>query len=791
MKITRDDIKEMVNETLSIIIEGRRPYDNLTDFFNNNIEKIKLGQLEYNDLPSYYFSSEANFINQLNSFSKANNILSRNKIQKANQKQQMIADKTPTKSKWTNFFLQNEKGIDATLDDAINYFNNDDSVTITPGNFRRQKFAFKANYISIVKEKIDDVRQWFYSNGGENLNSENYQIGLCEIVKKYKNIFKASLRNDILQKVDNSDELFYKFIKVILFTRNSNEHITELYKTNDMYLCFVAYKLLRSKEIIPTDIDTVENRLRFSNEYNFKQNIEHFEVGDNKNKTTPFCKTILSFLNIEKSSRATSDNILLLVNRLKENGGYSYLIKELNWLKEKSDEIKAPSEITYLYEVLHLLFYIAGYKSNNISLMFEKIDINYYNLMPQIMRMAFGLRFYLQYGENYLKLDRLIDENNADLFNPYTNALLSNEYICSILRNCIDLNIPQLNVKIGLPIEQIIEYWGNCYSFMTLTNTERYGSDIVLNWENLLNPNFSAEEAMERAGIDKFAKGKFKKSNKRGEIVNLSFYDFMMWDVKIKEKTQKEIYFFLANNTTVPWKYEYNRYDKQADEELGKKSIDIFNENYGICIEYQGEQHFRPFGVKGDDDDSIEMVLLGFKEKGVGPISTLKNELIERIVLGETPDKLETLIKDRLIQMCKKYINVPIFKEAYDAFQQGKDTYNIKTIKGDNDNHYIRRVISVKRFLDEINVIKQKKRDEIKVEAVRNKNWDMLYVLPGKKNAVTNDDMEMIIKLVGDNHFFWKQDEEKLLNYLSYRYNIVKQINNNTLFEQIVKELLK
>ena len=67
----------------------------------------------------------------------------------------------------------------------------------------------------------------------------------------------------------------------------------------------------------------------------------------------------------------------------------------------------------------------------------------------------------------------------------------------------------------------------------------------------------------------------------------------------------------------------------------------------------------------------------------------------------------------------------------------------------------------------------------------------MLYVLPGKKNAVTNDDMEMIIKLVGDNHFFWKQDEEKLLNYLSYRYNIVKQINNNTLFEQIVKELLK
>ena len=301
---------------------------------------------------------------------------------------------------------------------------------------------------------------------------------------------------------------------------------------------------------------------------------------------------------------------VIVDNTHSKNGKFKNPQELLNWLKEKSDEIKAPSEITYLYEVLHLLFYIAGYKSNNISLMFEKIDINYYNLMPQIMRMAFGLRFYLQYGENYLKLDRLIDENNAALFNPYINDLLSNEYICSILRNCIDLNIPQLNVKIGLPIEQIIEYWGNCYSFMTLTNTERYGSDIVLNWENLLNPDFSAEEAMERAGIDKFAKGKFKKSNKRGEIVNLSFYDFMMWDVKIKEKTQKEIYFFLANNTSVPWKYEYNRYDKQADEELGKKSIDIFNENYGICIEYQGEQHFRPFGVKGDDDDSIEMVFL-------------------------------------------------------------------------------------------------------------------------------------------------------------------------------------
>lgn len=784
MKITRGNIKEMVNEVLSVIIEGRKPYDNLTDFFNNNIEKIKLGQLEYNDLPSNYFSSEANFNKQLNLFTKVNNI---NKIRKANQKQQMIADKTPTKSKWTNFFLQNEKGIDATLNDAINYFKNDDSVTITPNNFRRQKCLFKANYANTVKEKIDSVRQWFYSNGGENLNSENYQIGLCEIVKKYKNIFKASLKSNILQKVDNSDELFYKFIKVILFTRPSNEHITELYKTNDMYLCFVAYKLLRSKEIIPTDIDTIENRQRFNNEYNFKQNIEHFEIGDNNTKTVPFCKTILSFLNIEKSSRATSDNILLLVNRLKENGGYSYLIKELNWLKEKSEEIKAPSKITYLYEVLHLLFYIAGYKSNNANLMFEKIDINYYNFMPQIMRMAFGLRFYLQYGENYLKLDRLIDENNAALFNPYTNKLLSKEYICNILRNCIDLNIPQLNIKMGLPIEQIIEYWGNCYSFITLINTEKYGGDAVLNWENLLNPDFSAEEAMERTGIDKFAKGKFKKSNKRGEIVNLSFYDFMMWDVKIKEKTQKEIYFFLANNTTVPWKYEYNRYDRQADEELGKKSIDIFNENNGICIEYQGEQHFRPFGVNGDDDDSIEMLYLGFKERGVGPISNLKNELLEIVESGKMPNNLEEFIRNRILQMCKKYINIPIFKEAYDALQQGKN----KTIKGGSDNHYIKRVISVKRFLDEINVIKQKKRDKIKVEAVRNKNWDMLYVLPGKKNAITNDDMESIIKLVGDNHFFWKQDEQKLLNYLSYRYNIVKQISNDTLFEQIVKELLK
>ena len=259
MKITRSNIKEMVNEVLSIIIEGRKPYDNL----------------------------------------------------KANQEQQIINDKAPTKSTWTNFFLQNEKGIDATLNDAINYF----KKAITPNNFNRQRCLFKANYKNIVKEKIDSVRQWFYSNGGENLNSENYQIGLCEIVKKYKSIFKASLGADILKKVDNSDELFYKFIKVILFTRHFNEHITELYKTNDMYLCFVAYKLLRSKEIIPTDIDTIENRQRFNNEYNFKQNIEHFEIGDNNTKTVPFCKTILSFLNIETSSRATSDNILLLVNR--------------------------------------------------------------------------------------------------------------------------------------------------------------------------------------------------------------------------------------------------------------------------------------------------------------------------------------------------------------------------------------------------------------------------------------------------------------------------------------------
>jgi hypothetical protein len=222
--------------------------------------------------------------------------------------------------------------------------------------------------------------------------------------------------------------------------------------------------------------------------------------------------------------------------------GYDFLVdKTTKILQQNANVYSRLITNNKLYELLWIMFYIITNRMFSLlDKFYEKIPNNLYEEFPQIIRMAFGVKYYMMYGQNYLKLDRLIDENDASLFSPYSNYSLNNEYICGILRNCIDLNIPQLNNKMGLPIEQIIEYWGNCYSFMTLTSTEKYGGDMVLTWENLLNPYFSAEEAMERAGIDKFAKGKFKKSNKRGEIVNLSFYDFMMWDVKIKEKTQKE-----------------------------------------------------------------------------------------------------------------------------------------------------------------------------------------------------------------------------------------------------------
>ena len=62
MKITRDDIKEMVNETLSIIIEGRRPYDNLTDLFKQNHSNIENGMFTFQNVDqTKYRTNEKNF----------------------------------------------------------------------------------------------------------------------------------------------------------------------------------------------------------------------------------------------------------------------------------------------------------------------------------------------------------------------------------------------------------------------------------------------------------------------------------------------------------------------------------------------------------------------------------------------------------------------------------------------------------------------------------------------------------------------------------------------------------
>lgn len=780
MKITRDDIKEMVKNTISQINEANfnirqkhfHPFwdsksKKFTDGFNFGVFKS-----HYPDATESDFEKIKN--DYINHYAKDNF--------------------------WTQFFKQYKT---ISYEDAVPIIKNmghkvptERSFDVRKSNFFRdnpeEKKLRDTTQIERYRAAVLSLKEWFKNNGGDSvdINDYSYPKQICDLAYACPLQFEGKVFKNT--KDDKYYQPFLDFFLLMWVKNSKTERGLINYLSND-YLKYLAYKKILSKDAnngqikIPSEIETEENIARFYKDYGGI--IKNSNVG-----TLNFCKNLLLEFGVKKDTNITPQSVMILINKIKEAGGYNFLLKKASEILEKNNRVQSHlmSKNSSLSELLWVMFYIITNKMFlQLDDFYRKLPNNLYEEYPQIMRMAFGAKYYMMYGQNYLKLDRLIDENDASLFSPYSNYSLNNEYICGILRNCIDLNIPQLNNKMGLPIEQIIEYWSNCYSFMTLTNTEKYGGDMVLTWENLLNPHFSAEEAMERAGIDKFAKGKFKKSNKRGEIVNLSFYDFMTWDVKIKEKTQKEIYFFLANNTTVPWKYEYNRYDKQADEELGKKSIDIFNEKNGICIEYQGHQHFRPFGVKSDDDDSIEIIHLGFKERGMGPISNLKNELKGIVLSGKIPNDLENLIKDRLLQMCKKYIHVPFFKEAYDIFQQGKDTYSIETKRGSTENHYIKQVLSVNRFLKEISVIKQKERDKIKVQAAHNKNWNMLYVLPGNKSSVNDYDIENVKELVGDNYFYWKQDEQKLLNYLSYRYNIVKQINNNTLFEQIVKEFLK
>lgn len=319
--------------------------------------------------------------------------------------------------------------------------------------------------------------------------------------------------------------------------------------------------------------------------------------------------------------------------------------------------------------------------------------------------------------------------------------------------------------------------------------------------------------------------------DKNPESESIPFWKILNFDKVAKDKTQSEIFYFLIGNSAedVKWTYEYNR-SKKSDTDLGDKSIDILGQtnNNTFCFEYQGEQHYRPLTVTYNEYAEFpfftkmrEYILTecGFVQKTVGGT---------KFFIG-----MESANKERIAQIKQIIIN------AYKKFANelsvslGSD-YNIssrinegfnglgglnKKAKFENDAQmyaYFQKVLSEsetvdvfeeppmqeivsylgspKRFLDEVKTAQDMGRDMEKREIIRRKEangWILSYIIP---RGATEDEKKYTEELAGNENlvFPWNSEgKEKLIGFMKQN-NILADgvLNENTLFQQIINELL-
>ena len=181
------------------------------------------------------------------------------------------------------------------------------------------------------------------------------------------------------------------------------------------------------------------------------------------------------------------------------------------------------------------------------------------------------------------------------------------------LRDISALGLPNYSSPISLtPAERLIELAKGMNYIVSRgdINWDLFGGEEYGFLSNLFKPadeiykmqtgNDNQITAFRKLGAE--AEGEYGENLTYGQIISYYFGQ--------RDKNQKEIYMYLLSNLPqdINVIYEYNRQPNQVDPSLGNLSIDIVcegrNGNPIVCIEYQGEQHYRGRYVSPKDESN-------------------------------------------------------------------------------------------------------------------------------------------------------------------------------------------
>jgi len=899
MKITRDDIKEMINETLSIIMEGRKPYDDLTGFFNDNIEKIKLGQLKYNDLPSNYFGNEKNFNAQLNKFRVANQIPTYNKILKAQKKQNEFSwDKffseygpdvdfqyardnglfgnqnvtirsfTTNKNKylksigqydeknqkqtlnldgdWANFFKSflahtNDKKEQVEILQQLSFTQDEVQQRLLVFGLNQGKNPYSAfktaktryfntlpglreteeqinqdrinNLLQILKEKFNLIEKNIFKGvsltKSDNLYQAKLAIALFYMVKRSNYGFRLTdeFKPYNIKKMPYENTPFYDFVQGYLFYISNKRNFKNYdYNLQDACLCYFISLLF------DIDINYDENlQNRYDNEV-----VPLIPVTPTKTKDE--CVIYLQQIGFDRYNESVTEqginDMLTLLMSNGEQQAYISLCNLIEKLKSISvrNRVLGPQRILTLGDVFHMFVYLIGFRSFYLVNIVDVVKKRYNNLMYRNI-ISYGFKFmiasFYQYGEffNFMnKLNQAMNGNVNTLFD-YTNKINENKLLDILYAYGSELDITQQFYNINIPFCDLLECSDNISKWLTTCNPYNFGGEECFNYKNIINSKYYVQNVllnMEKQGanVPEMFDGLDDISNNGKTSQKTTFYRFLKNNIASKDKTQMEIFLFLNKNSKFPWIYEYNRYRKDGghkDVELGAQSIDMLCEtpNKIYAVEYQGELHFRPFNVKPQDSK------LFYADKIIESLEKSIEYYKQEFQYNEA--KIKSVIQNDIINILTKFANTYYtqdkkYGELKKWLEENKNTNYFNSAETSFFPEYL---LHPKRFLNEITILFNKERDVKKSNIIRNRNWILIYILPGSTTVDAEDVSKS--KENADYVFRWnkKADEgvPKIIEFLEM--NGLKNINseenesdyaelneNSNLFTQIVNEVL-
>ena len=662
---------------------------------------------------------------------------------------------------------------------------------ITSANVSVCLFRYnKKKYLSgEISSPIETARKWFYENGGDSLSkdNDNYAPEICRFASELIELFNSSGRNLLVNNklmVDDDDTPFYDLIQIVRFKEGFN------YDIKDHYLLYFA-SLYFKKASLPSGINGgLGHSLRY-----LGQNPDLYGKKGN-DKTDNICRHLIKSVYINPDSEASRENIEALIRAIKSE--YSDICYGLNSMceavKARGSRINPPKRKETLIDVLHLMLYIISYDSFEQKTIFSSLTKIQPGLeLRQPIEIAFETVFRKQNESTYNEAKKLFANCRivrlGRLFDPCSLYPLSNNELYEVLgwlvKNYNELPSLELNQEVGIVLEEILTAASDCNFLVNTVPSSKYGGDDVFNLKNLINPSFTAVEAIRTIGESTFPKAKKRIETlyKNGEQKELSFFELVRADNKIKEKTQRDIYLFLISNSNVKWIYEYNntKSGKQTDKTLGQKSIDMMCSANGTtyCVEYQGEQHFRPLSVKPSEENfagalSIRDRILTIFDRILGESNSAneaknkaKEMILNQLLSYQTNDENFAELKTWLMNLRAKTNNI-------DDFYKGADRFP----------NYL---LSPKRFLDEIEVYSGKKRDADKISAVHGNGWKMIYILPGSK-TINDNDIQYALSLKPDELFRWNREGKgQIIQYLAQ--NGLKS-TNESIIGSIFNELL-